>query len=181
MRRLMLIASLALVAGVLVSAALATRDDGSHPSDEPTITTLFGEEPVGLSRRMSDADEAGPASISCGPGLGDMLICTAVGDEDALAALKHGETIYGRNVMGFPKGATTEHNSIPVFESTALVCGELVEGSIPCMPMTASEPTARVGQDVFAYYVKQNVTFTEGGTTVSHIGELTIPLHVVAE
>lgn len=180
----MLLGSGVIVVGVFVVGGAFADESGPDlaPSDEPTITTLFGEEPAGLGGRMTAAADAGPSSLSCEPGEGEALTCVAVGDEEALAALKRGETLHGRNVMGFRGGATTADNSIPVFESTALVCHESAEGSISCMPMTAEAPTAVVGQDTFVYYVQQkDVLFTESGTSISRIGDLTIPLVVVAE
>jgi hypothetical protein len=180
MRRLILVTSVMIIAGASVTGALALQNGSLIPSDEPTITTMFGEEPAGISARMQEAADAGPRSIACDPGEGAALVCLRVEDAEALAALRRGETIYGRNVMGFPEGAKIGETG-PKFHSSSLVCGEPVDGLIPCLPVTAEAPTARVGQEFFVYYMRQNVTFLSDGVPVLHIGEPTVPLRVVSE
>jgi hypothetical protein len=179
----------ALVAVCGVGAAFAGHDERQSGSahqrtarpDVPTVTTMLGVEPAYLSSNMQKAADAGADEIQCEPGAGEALICTEIKGKAALAALRRGETVYGRSVLGMPRGADPKYNSTPQFESDSLVCDES-DGVITCVPMSVEAPTAQAGQEVFVYYDNfGKVTFTKRGTPVMYMGQLTIPLHVVAE
>jgi len=175
-RKLALVIGIFALAGLFVGGALALRND-SPAANEPTITTSFGEEQAGLNGRMQEAEQAGPYSIRCS-GDGAELVCTSVADDDVIPALKNGETVYGRYVIGFRGGANPERE-VPTFADTDLTCGSPNEGQIVCAPVTEVAPTVEAGQDTFAYYKRLDVTFDENDTPVSWIGEATIPLTVV--
>jgi hypothetical protein len=160
-RKLALVIGIFALAGLFVGGAVALRND-SPAANEPTITTSFGEEQAGLNGRMQEAEQAGPYSIRCS-GDGAELVCTSVADDGVIPALKNGETVYGRYVIGFRGGANPERD----------------EGQIVCAPVTEVAPTVEAGQDTFAYYKRLDVTFDENDTPVSWIGEATIPLTVV--
>jgi hypothetical protein len=178
----------ALVAVCGVGAAFAGHDErqggSSHQRtalpDAPTVTTMLGVEPAHLSSNMQKAAEAGAEEIQCEPGDGEALICTEVGGKEALAALRRGETVYGRNVLGMPKGADPKYNSTRQFESDSLVCDES-DGVITCIPMAVEAPTAEAGQEVFVYYIKFDVRFTDKGDPVQYVRSLEYPLRVVDE
>jgi len=176
-RKLALVIGIVALAGLFVGGAVALRND-SPAADEPTITTSFGEEQAGLNGRMQEAEQAGPYSIRCADD-GAVLACTSVADGDVIPALKNGETIYGRYVIGFRGGANPERDEVPTFADTDLTCGPLDESQILCSPVTQVAPTVEAGQDTFAYYKRLDVTFDEDDTPVSWIGRATIPLTVV--
>lgn len=162
--------------GILASQ----RTERIDRPDKPTVTTFFGVEPANLSADMQKAADAGAEEIQCEPGEGETLTCTEVGGEEALAAVRRGETVYGRNVLGMPQGADPKYNSRPKFEEGSLVCKQ-VEGAITCVPMSVQTPTVEEGQQVFAYYDKFDVEFGKDGQVVMHGAPLKYPLHVVAD
>jgi hypothetical protein len=152
------------------------------PPNEPTITSMFGEEPIGLGARMSDAEAAAPYQIQCSAGTGASLMCTEISGDESLAALKRGETVYGRTVIGIPGGAKAGATEAAAhFEPTDLICPERRGDSLVCFPVTQVQPTIREGVDVFAFYKRHNVTFTEKGNAVEHIGEPTISFNVIKD
>lgn len=131
---------------------------------------------------MARAEKGGPYSLACKAGVGGHLICTSVRDEDVIPALKRGETIYGRTVLGFtgPRGADPRKDSVlPTFEATDLVCGAPSGQTVNCLPVTVATPTVRAGQRTLVFYKKHNVTFSERGRTVGRPGAPTIPLRLL--
>jgi fermentation-respiration switch protein FrsA (DUF1100 family) len=178
-RRLALLATALVVAGATVGGALAIEYVGLHQPDEPTETTLFGEEPVGMDRRMQAAMDAGPAVITCNPATGAALVCTEVAGEDVAAARNQGETLYGRSVIAFPKGASADKP--PMLNRDSLICAEPVAGAMACLPVTAEVPTVRAGQELLVHYIRQVVEVSGDGSETMYVGELSVPVTVVSE
>lgn len=188
-RRLRGIAPLALAAFILLAApAVAFQDQVAQlfvqgddpPPNERTVTTFFGEEPAGLSARMEQAVANGPYEIQCEAGDDPSLVCHGIRGKETHAALKRGETVYGRTVIGIPRGARLGvEDASPSFESTDLVCANRSGASLVCFPVTVMQPTIRAGADVFAFYRRHNVTFTKRGTPVGHAGDLTVSFRIV--
>jgi len=179
MRRFVVLGSAMIAASALGGGALAFQIGGAQaPSDEPIITGEFGEERAGLSARVEAAADAGPNSVTCEPGQGETLVCTEISDEEAIEAVIDGQTAYARNVISFGTGAQVNESHIPLFESSALVCGEPAAGAMQCLPVTVAEPTIEAGADVFVYYQRMDVTLLEDGTPVFHSGEATVTLNV---
>jgi hypothetical protein len=147
-----------------------------------TAGSVLGYEPPGLDARMARAEKNGPYSLACKAGTGSHLICDSVRDEDVIPALRRGQTIYGRTVLGFtgPRGADPRKDSkLPTFEASDLVCGASSKQALDCLPVTAATPTVRAGQRTFVFYKKHNVTFTEQGRTIGVAATPTIPLRVL--
>jgi hypothetical protein len=176
MRRLTVLAVAVIVAVGTVRGALAFQS--GDLSQEPTVTSsVLGDAQAGLTARMDAAEAAGAYSIGCEPGDGH-LVCVAVADADVLAALRRGETVYGRTVIGFPGGAKVADDRGARFETTDLVCTDASGDSLHCLSVTEAEPTVRAGAETFVFYKKHNVTFDKNGNPVGHLGAATVPLRV---
>lgn len=181
-RSLIVVAAVVLLS--ICGGAFAVADQPGARGDaegDQTITTLFGEEPASMGGDMQAAVDAGPEEVQCEPSSGDTLVCTEVSGEEALAAARRGETVYGRNAMGIPGGATAEDNTDPAFEADSLVCDDPVNGAMECVPMSVEPPTVTAGTVVFVYYDKFDVEFTEDGDPVMYSGHQTVPLIAVDE
>lgn len=179
MRRRIFVASATVLAVASVGGALAFAQDGPTRSAEPSISSLLGDEPAGLSARMDALVESGPYSITCGSrGDGVTLSCAEMADGKVISALKRGESVYGRTVIGFPDGADGT-DAVRTFESTDLICQAPFNGSMLCAPVTAVQPTVVGGEDTFVFYKRHNVTFDDDGVPVGHAGEATVSLRVV--
>lgn len=178
-RRLIFLVVAAIVAVGTVRGALAFQPDDPSPPHEPTSSVL-GEAQVGLDARMDRAVAAGAYSITCEPGDG-RLVCVPVADADVVAALRRGETVYGRTVIGFSGGAKVADDGATRFETTDLVCTDASGDSLHCLSVTEAEPTVRAGAETFVFYKKHNVTFDKNGVPVGHLGEATVSLRVVAK
>lgn len=150
----------------------------SVASSEPSVNTLLGEEPAGFDGRLQAAVDAGAYSITCS-GHSDQLKCLPMKDEDVIPALRRGETIYGRTVLGFPTGATTAVAEEPKLEATDLMCSPSGGTVMSCAPVTTVKPTVAAGAETFVFYRKHNVTFDASGTPVSIGGTPTVSLEVV--
>jgi hypothetical protein len=96
-----------------------------------------------------------------------------------IPALKRGETIYGRTVIGFPGGARAGEDEGPTFEASDLICAAAAGDSMTCRSVTAMTPTVHAGQRTLSFYKRHNVTFGEHGRMIGHLLAPTIPLQVL--
>lgn len=179
-RTLTFIAVAAVLAAGSVGGALAFQGGGGTTSDEPMITSsVFGPEPANLDAQMDSAVKDGPYSITCSPGIDAGLSCTSMPDEEVIPALKRGETVYGRTVIGFPGGAkAVEDTSEPTFEATDLVCSAGALDALECLPVTEAKPIITAGTDTFAFYRQHHVSFTADGRAIGQPTTPTISLSV---
>jgi hypothetical protein len=173
-RRLIFLAVTVIVAVGTVRGALAFQSSDDL-SQQPPLT--FGDAEAGLVSRMDAAVAAGAYSITCEPGDGS-LVCMPVADADVVPALRRGETVYGRTVIGFTRGAKVADDGAARFGTTDLVCTDASGDSLHCRSVTEAEPTVRAGAEMFVFYKKLNVTFDKNGVPVGHSGEPTVPLRV---
>jgi hypothetical protein len=168
MRRPPIVLAVVAIAAIgSVGGAFAFRSDG--PPADPA---------QGLDALMASAEAQGAYSINCS-GFGDSLACSPMKDEDVMPALRRGETVYGRTVIGFPGGAKVSSGADPRFEATDLICSDASDGSLGCSPVTRANPTVPAGAETFVFYRKHNVTFDKSGHPTGHAGAPTVPLRVI--
>jgi hypothetical protein len=121
---------------------------------------------------MNAAEKAGPQSIRCTGG-GAPLTCIPIPDSSVVAALKRGETIYGRAVKG--KISADFDTTAPMFSADELICGGGSGATLSCTPVSVARPTLPAGETTFVTYRPFRVRF-EGDRIIGLGDELTIPL-----
>lgn len=126
---------------------------------------------------MQRAVEQGPYSITCSAVAAGRLTCAPMKDEDVIPALKRGETVYGRTVVGFPGGATPQ--SAPKLQPSDLVCASGSGVSLSCSPVNSSKASVVAGAKTFVFYMKHDVRFKDGHP-VSYLGPSTVSIPVVS-
>jgi hypothetical protein len=175
-----------LLLGVGVALALLRADSSALRTSTPTAPTAPSREPVAsftdddLRQAMDEATEAGPNSIKCSRVARARLTCNEIPDGEVASAVRRGDPIYLRMVLGFTDGADAERDSVPTFERSDLICDSGVGGSLSCQRVTVAPPTVRVGQRLFVFYRWNQVTFDDAeGTIISQTSEPTIPLRVL--
>ena len=159
------------IGGGLVTALAGARNGSSS---EARGTSSPNELTPDEQAAMKALVEAGPNDIRC-LGEGAALTCVGVPGDEALAALRRGEVLYGRHVYSDVSRAVD--TGIPLFEADELVCeAQATDGTLICHPAGAVQPTLRTGQKMLAAYRRYHVTFRSDGSTVGTHGERTVPL-----
>lgn len=174
-----LIIGTALAALASAGAVFAFQASDRPASPGPATGSILGDMD-GLDPLMARAEARGPYSLSCNSAHDDeRLACTPVADKDVIPALKRGETIYGRTVIGFPGGAKPGEDEGPTFEAGDLICAAAADDSMTCRSVTTMTPTVHAGQRTLSFYTRHNVTFNDRGRTIDHLLAPTIALRVL--
>lgn len=176
-RQLLFLVTGILIAVASVAGVFALRAHATGPDQSTNDSSLLGPAPANLDAQMNSAAAAGPNSITCDPGYGVNLVCTQVSDGSVIAALKRGDVVYGRTVIGFPSGANLQ-NERPTFESSDLVCRNGSADGLDCTTAGTMQPTVASGTGALAFYKRYDVTFTPEGRVIGHASAPTIPLRV---
>jgi hypothetical protein len=129
---------LGMAVAALASAGAVFAFQASDRSAPPRAATgpILGDMD-GLDPLMARAEARGPYSLSCNSARDESLACTPVADTDVIPALKRGETIYGRTVIGFPGGAKPGEDEGPTFEASDLICAAVAGDAVTCRSVTA--------------------------------------------
>jgi hypothetical protein len=167
------------IAAMVSAGAVFAFQASDRPAPPSAATGSILGDMDGLDPLMARAEARGPYSLSCNSAHDESLACSAVADKDVIPALKRGETIYGRTVIGFPGGAKAGENEGPTFEASDLICAAAAGALMTCRSVTAFTPTAHAGQRTLSFYKRHNVTFNDRGRTVGHLLAPTIPLQVL--
>jgi hypothetical protein len=174
-RRFARVSVVAVAAATAISVLVVTPALGLRG----TLAKLTGSAPpVELSAQaeadMQELADAGPNDIRCSDDSA-ILRCTAVPGQEALDALRNGETLYGRHVYSDVSRAAD--TGIPVFEADELFCDPPgADGIMLCRAAGEVQPTVSPGQKMLATYRRYHVTFGPSGNTIGRQGERTVPL-----
>jgi hypothetical protein len=167
------------IAAMASAGAVFAFQASDRPAPPSAATGSILGDNDGLDPLMARAEARGPYSLACNSGHDERLACTPVANKDVIPALKRGETIYGRTVIGFPGGAKVGEDEGPTFEAGDLICAAAADDSMTCRSVTAYTPTVHAGQRTLSFYSRHNVTFTKDGRTIGHLLAPTIPLQVL--